>query len=193
MLYPRLGYIAYNNYPASRDHAARKLATILDQIVLNNNTASWDRLFSFAPRCLRVPRRGGHRRSLASHVNAMLREESDPPDSIPEERSHRQHRGQDPQDPPQNLAARVAAKLEEGDIKGAIRLASSEDTIAGPNPGTLSALKEKHPPPKSSPGSSRDPSPVVSIAPPIQVSSEEVAKAICSFPCGSAGGPGGRC
>ena len=59
---------------ASRDHAARKLATILDQIVLNNNTASWDRLFSFAPRCLRVPRRGGHHRSLASHVNAMLRE-----------------------------------------------------------------------------------------------------------------------
>ena len=100
---------------ASRDHAARKLATILDQVVLNNNIASWDCLFSFAPRCRRVPRRGGHRRSLASHVNAMLREESDPdpPDSISEERSHRQHCGQDPQDPPQNLAARVAAKLEE--------------------------------------------------------------------------------
>ena len=115
------------NSPASRDHAAMKLATILDQVVLNNNTATWDRLFMFAPRCLRVPRRGGHRRSLASHVNAMLREESDPdpPDSTSEERSHRQHCGQDPQHPPQNLAARVAAKLEEGDIKGAICLASS--------------------------------------------------------------------
>ena len=157
---------------ASRDHAARKLATILDQVVLNNNTASWDRLFSFAPCYLRVPRRGGHRRNLASHINAMLREESDPdpPDSIPEERSHRQHRGQDPQDPLQNLAAQVAAKLEEGDIKGAIRLASFEDTIASSNLGTLSALQEKHPPPKCSSGSRGDPSPVVSIAPPIQVS-----------------------
>ena len=178
---------------ASRDHAARKLATILDQVVLNNNTASWNCLFSFAPCCLRMPRRGGHCRSLASHVNAMLKEESDPdpPDSISEERSHRQHHGQDPQDPPQNVAARVAAKLEEGDIKGAIRLAFSKDTITSPNPGTLSALQEKHPPPKSSPGSRGDSSPVVSIAPPIQVSSEEVIKAICSFPCRSAGDPGG--
>ena len=32
---------------------------------------------------------------------------------------------------------------------------------------------------------------MVSIAPTIQVSSEEVVEAICSFPCGSAGGPGG--
>ena len=178
---------------ASRDHTARKLATILDQVVLSNNTASWDHLFSFAPHCLRVQRRGGHRRSLASHVNAMLREESDPdpPDSIPEERSHRQHCGQGPQDPLQNLAARVAAKLEEGDIKGAIRLPSSEDTIASSNPGTLSAMQEKHLPSKSSPGSRGDHSPVVSIAPPIQVLSEEVVKAICSFPCGSTGGFGG--
>ena len=177
----------------SRDHAAKKLATILDQVVLNNNTAYWDGLFSSAPRYLRVPRRGGHCRSLASHVNAMLREQSDPdpPDSIPEERSHRQHRGQDPQDPPAEFGGLSGSKAREGDIKGAIRLASSEDTIATPNPGTLSALQEKHPPQKCSPGSRGDPSPVVSIAPPIQVSSEKVVKAICSFPCGSAGGPGG--
>lgn len=57
----------------------------------------------------------------------MPREKSDPElaDIVPEERRHRRHRGQDSLDPPQNLAARVAAKLEEGDINGAICLASS--------------------------------------------------------------------
>ena len=52
---------------ASRGLAARKLATILDLVSTDNSAASWDRLFQFAPRCLRVPKRGGHRRSLASH------------------------------------------------------------------------------------------------------------------------------
>ena len=43
------------------------------------------------------------------------------------------------------MAARVHAKLEDGDFKGAVRLVSSEDTIAKPNSGSLSALQEKHP------------------------------------------------
>ena len=47
-------------------------------------------------------------------------------------------------DPDAQFAARVLAKLEEGDFKGAVRLASSEDTL---NDATLEALKEKHPPP----------------------------------------------
>lgn len=81
----------------------------------------------------------------------MLKKESDPdlPDIAPVDRSHRQHGGQDPLDPPpQNLAARVVAKLEVGDIKGAIHLASSEDIFTGPTPVTLSALQEKHLPQK---------------------------------------------
>ena len=57
---------------ASRDLSARKLASILDLVTTDNTVASWDRLFHFASRCLRVPKRGGHRRSLASHVNQMI-------------------------------------------------------------------------------------------------------------------------
>ena len=49
-------------------------------------------------------------------------------------------------DPGAQLAARVSAKLEEGDFKGAARLASSEDTLAPLNEATLEALKGKHPP-----------------------------------------------
>ena len=39
----------------------------------------------------------------------------------------------------------MSAKLEEGDLKGAVRLASSEDTQAPMNEATLEALEGKHP------------------------------------------------
>ena len=43
------------------------------------------------------------------------------------------------------VAVRVSAKLEEGDFKGAVRLASSDDTLAYSNSHT-SSLTSKHPP-----------------------------------------------
>ena len=45
------------------------------------------------------------------------------------------------------LATKVSAKLEEGDFKGAVRLACSEDTFAEPSDATHAALREKHPAP----------------------------------------------
>ena len=50
-------------------------------------------------------------------------------------------------------------------------------------------IKEKHPPPH--PDSSCPPAPSEEDSMPIKVSVEEVSRAICSFPCGSAGGPDG--
>ena len=44
------------------------------------------------------------------------------------------------------LASRVSSKLEEGNYRGAVRLAYSEDIIADPSSETLQALKAKHPP-----------------------------------------------
>ena len=38
-------------------------------------------------------------------------------------------------------------KQEEGDFRGAVRLACSEDTIAASNDATFVALQLKHPPP----------------------------------------------
>ena len=121
---------------ASCHPSSRKLAAILDQVTSNINESSWEHLFCFAPRCPRVPRRGGHCRSLASCVNSMTREEadSDLPQSAPGIMTSRV-----PQDALENLAARVSAKLEEG-FRGAICLASFEDTIAEANRNSLSAL-----------------------------------------------------
>ena len=47
--------------------------------------------------------------------------------------------------PIDNLAARVSSKLEDGDVRGAIRLAASDDTIAPFNDVTAAVLRSKHP------------------------------------------------
>ena len=39
----------------------------------------------------------------------------------------------------------MSSKLEDGDYKGAVRLACSEDSFATIDADTLSTLKEKHP------------------------------------------------
>ena len=131
-----------------------------------------------------MPDRGGHRRSLASHTNQLIKEEADPTfvQSAPNRRT-----GKFTRDPVDTLAGRVSAKLEEGDFKGAVRLASSEDSIAVPSSETLATLWEKYPlphPDSAIPLVSTEDQPM-----PVQVSEDEVARAICSFPCGSAGGP----
>ena len=155
---------------ASRDLSARKLASILNLVTTDNTVASWDRLFHFASRCLRVPKRGGHCRSLACHVNQMIREEVDP--EVPQQNSVKQRR-RPARDPLETLAIRVASKLKEGDFKGAVHLASLEDSVAESSDRTLQALKEKHPAPY--PNYSPPPAPAPTEGQAVQVSPEEMA------------------
>ena len=91
-------------------------------------------------------------------------------------------------DPLNALATRVATKLEEGDYKGAVRLACSEESIADLNEETWAALKAKHPPPHPSTVIPPPPKESTSTSP---ISEAEVAQAICSFPNDSAGDPEG--
>ena len=83
----------------------------------------------------------------------------------------------------------MSSKLEEGDFKGAVRLAPSEDTIRDLDEETLSALRDKHPAPH--PDTDIPPASITSQLTPLHVSAEEVDKAIRSFPCASAAGPDG--
>ena len=165
-----------------------KLATILEAVSRDNDHAAWDRLLRFCSRCFRSPPRGGHRRSLAMAINRQLSEETNCSTTPPTSTCSKQTRGP-PQDPLKTLASRVSSKLEEGDFKGAVKLACSEDTIADMSIATLSALQQKHPSPH--PDSCIPPLPQGSVAHTVSVSVEEVAKAIRSFPNGSAGGPDG--
>ena len=91
--------------------------------------------------------------------------------------------------PKDSLAARVSAKLEEGDFRGAVRLASSDATLAPMDNSTFAALQEKHPP--SHPDSIFPPLQEDFLSNSISASDEDIIKAIRSFPNGSAGGPDG--
>ena len=84
------------------------------------------------------------------------------------------------------LAKRVTEKLEEGDYRGAVRLASTQETIAETNEGTWSSLQTKHPEPHQD---TLIPSVPTNVVPSIFVTEVNVAQAIRSFPNGSAAGP----
>ena len=71
-------------------------------------------------------------------VNKQLREEEDP---LPAARRPSNKSRVSTSNPLETLGARVAAKLEEADFKGAVRLACSEDSgMAEKCAATLSAL-----------------------------------------------------
>ena len=82
------------------------------------------------------------------------------------------------------LGKRVASKLEDCDFKREIRLACSDDRLAPFNSATLAVLQEKHPVTHPDTVIPPTPNPI-----PVQVDPVSVARAIRSFPSGSAGGP----
>ena len=91
------------------------------------------------------------------------------------------------QDPRRLLAAKVSSKLEQGDFRGAVRLASSDDSFCIHDENSLELLRGKH--------LSAHPD---SIIPqfqqpddPLLVGPEDVTLSIFSFPSGSACGPDG--
>ena len=129
---------------ASRHLAATKLARILEDASEKNDSGSWCRLFMFSHRCLAVQWCGGQRRNLASAVNAQLQEEAEPPSNPSPHSRFKSH-------PPigqadgdfSSLAKRVSSKLEDGDYRGAVRIACSEDAIAELSDETVSSLRRK--------------------------------------------------
>ena len=83
--------------------------------------------------------------------------------------------------------ARASAKLQEGDIRGAVRCLCSDETLAPSTAATHQALLAKHP---SRPADRRAP-PSAAATPPMTVNAADVRLAIRSFTPGSAGGRDG--
>ena len=76
--------------------------------------------------------------------------------------------------------------MEDGNVSTAVRLLCSDESLAGSNLDTLNKLKEEHPPISSSACPVPLPGSVDTQA--LQVTEQEVLKAVRSFPAGSAGG-----
>ena len=168
---------------ASRHLVASKLSSLLDKTVSQNDILAWNDLLGFAHRYLFTPTRGGHRRSLTSLLNKRFREEI-VEEEIPDQPSRR---SQTSSISPSYLLSKISSKLDDGDFRGAVRLSCSENTFAPMNEDTTSALKEKHPPPPAD--CHLPPPPDRSVL--AHFTQEDIAKAMSSYPNGSAGGPDG--
>src|SRR6218665_2083525 len=85
--------------------------------------------------------------------------------------------------------AAIGSKLEDGNIRAAIRILCDGGNLAIPDGDNLALLKEKHPANADPDALMRLPDPSVIGA--WQVSVDGVLKAVRTFPNGSAGGPDG--
>lgn len=181
----------------SRIHAAAKLGSLLSEVCsVPDDVEKWVNLLSFGSVCFAVPdRRGGkrHQSSLPSRLNAAIAtfptqlnadRQLQPSSQVRRCHSTTKNRQTD------NLAVRVSAKLEDGDICGAIRLAASDETIAPCTQAIADSLRLKHPPRVSHPKltSSHQPS---QDAVNLILSETAILAAVKSFPAGSSGGMDG--
>ena len=170
---------------------AQTLTDCIDRILQDpTQLAHWRRLMLAPSLCLRQPERGGHKRgsSLASLINKQcsafrsssdllsLANPADPP----------QKRNSNGKNSNSRLAAIVSRKLDEADVRGAVRLVSSSDTIAPFDKATLLKLQQKHPPRPDD----RMTFPQSDV-PPLQVEAQVVRTAVESFNAGSSGGLSG--
>ena len=173
----------------SRVTTARKLASLVELVVTQNDIPSWIRLLLFPKRCLRTPQRCGKDWKLATLVNKQVSEES-----LNIELHTRgvttnplgRHIVLYTSNKVNYHATRISMKLEEGDYRGAVRLACSEDVFAEHNSHTLDVLRAKHPP--APPNSDTD---TLNCKVPLSISiatKAMIKKAIASFSCGSGAG-----
>ena len=174
---------------ALRGPIAGKLTASLNNVVSSNGFESWESLLCFPRRYLGLPRRGGRRWKLSKMINRRLIGDGDGDDVGLGSEPYRSSRKGSP-DSLQFLTSRVSSKLEEGDFRGAVRLACSWDTVAEANDTTRAVLSSKHPAPRPdsvlrSPPSSNEVEGALSVV------IGDVLRAVRSFPSGSAGGPDG--
>ena len=188
------------NYPVGRTRTLKRipkgarsaadvlLKTLINDILQQPSSASaWSKLLNFPGACLAKPNRGGKSRNLTSLIVKQVRQfelgmdaSFDRPYVRPSKRA-KLNKNKD-----ELIAALASAKIEDGDIKGAVRLLCSNEELAAQDEKTFNELERLHPP---APVDRRS-APSVDT-PPLQVSSSAVLAAIKSFPNGSAAGPDG--
>jgi Reverse transcriptase (RNA-dependent DNA polymerase) len=182
---------------ASRSLAADKLSTLLERIVADSDDIQrWNDLLRFSHACLAVPGgRGGRRHvsSLATKVNKALDMYTSAHQPNMTSLRHSDKKRSRRADAEANIAARVTEKLEDGDVRGAIRLASSDDTMAPHDQHTLGELRLKHPPRCHTLDDNHLPRTQDNhhSCQPLVVQESDVIEAVKSFPAGSAGGVDG--
>jgi hypothetical protein len=129
-----------------------------------SSSSHWSKLLGFSSNCLAKPSRGGKSRNLTTQIVKQIRQyelgTETESQCCPQMPRTTQAKTQD-----ETIALMAAAKLEDGDVKGAVRLLCSDDRLAIPDDVTFQKLADLHP---SAPVDRR-PAPITNTAP-LQVS-----------------------
>jgi hypothetical protein len=174
---------------SARAPCASHLSALLDRVVVKpSELTAWTSLMRWSQIVLPLPKRGGKKHNITSVVkkridtfSALVSQSGATGDKV-ERRSKSREEGT-----PELLAEAIASKLEDGNIRAAVRLLCSDDTPAPISRETLEQLKSKHPVAPPDRPTALDPSGTVSLA----VDEQSVLKAMKSFPTGSSGGTDG--
>ena len=174
----------------SRVSCGQILNKILDGIVEDSSRVHrWNDLLHFGSELLSKPARGGKQHNLGNLINKRTAAYTDHGPTLCTGPSVTTYKSSKPDKKYTDsiLAAAVTSKLEDGNLRAAIRLICSEDAVATHNDETLAGLAEKHP--KAPVDRETVPRPIESDC--LQVSCQDVREAMKSFPAGSSGGPDG--
>ena len=169
----------------ARNQTATALSRLINNACDSDSPIEWQKLFRFTFVCLKKPKRGGKRLpSVAVGVIKTIQKFLTDPLAPIELTVRKPPRPSEAEDVRAKLAGK---KLANGDVKGAIRVLSSNDSLLPSDPSTLSVLESKHPP-RHPDSQIPDPPSAEQAAEALQLSEAQVRKAILSFPGGSAGG-----
>lgn len=170
---------------AARFVCATHLAGLLRKVADNPyNLKEWKNVLTWSRRILGSLKRGGKRHKTASIVKQRV-VDFDNGDVEIQTLGFNVRRNSSRST--FRLADAVAAKLEDGNVRAAVRLLMSDDTPADTSEDILAKLTEKHPlAPTDRCFDSQ-----LSSATSVFVDESAVSRAVRSFPAGSSGGPDG--
>jgi hypothetical protein len=157
---------------ACRHLAADKLSSIINNCLSTKSLSSFENLLLFSYRAFNVAEKSD--KSLNKHIKENLSNFE-----VPQIRTGSKKRTN------LSLAKKVEAKVADFDIRGAVKLMSSDDSLASFNEDVAEELKKKHPSP------SRElffPDPFKPGDISLIVNEQNVREAINSFPAGSSPG-----
>ena len=182
LVHPTLQSAVLKHVPkAARSSCNAKLSSILSDVCNQpEDLNKWNKLLNFGGDILRKPARGGRRHNIGKVVSNRCEHSSPAPASS-------QGGPKPKKDPTTSLASAVASKIEDGNLRAAIRMLSSNEQLASFSEDTRAKLQEKYPPAHVDRRPFPDPLSFESLF----VSVDKVKEAVRSFPAGSSGGPDG--
>ena len=161
----------------ARATCCAKLSSILRDICNNpDDTNHWDALLNFGTNILVKPVRGGRRQNIARIITNRC------DGSLPGHAGARYDSVRF-RDPDATIAAAVSSKIEDGNLRAAIRILSSNERLAPFSEEARSKLQDKHPPANPGRRNFQDPSDFIALS----VTEDKVREAIRLFPAGSSG------